>query len=435
MITKPRQALHRLVHFSTGPESKSVSLAVIAATYQFLARDSAEPYGVDEFQRLLQAFQRDHGLIEDWFFCSNIRAGCVRTRRLTMELWRGRLIELQLHLTLPSDVRPPTWISELLLDCYRLQAEVRRTLLLTDKQINLEMIFLLITDLLEWVDVDRQSSHGGSGSIGQVGAATGQAQVPAQQQDAPTVQKTSTSATPPIGRQRRNNGHQRRSAPGRHRISRRQPQASQTTRTDDPVSSQRMYRRQFGYIQEYYQRSAQRKAQLIYFLGMIMGTLVVAFLALSFMGLRDSYGIDAVQVLFVCLASAVGAVVSVMQRITSGHLRLKFETGFWAILLLGSFRPIVGTVFGTVLYAVLSIGLLPITPPAGHENFFFGVVGFFSGFSERWAQDMLAAGQGQLAPAGSMSSATDLAGPRADSGQHVDEDKSESAVAHEPPFR
>jgi len=96
---------------------------------------------------------------------------------------------------------------------------------------------------------------------------------------------------------------------------------------------------------------------------------------------------------------AVGAVVSVMQRITSNSLRPRFYAGSKLLLLMGGFRPIVGAVFAGAL-ALLVLGeILPVEVPPTPDDvhtprlYFFLALAFLAGFSERFAQDMFTAGQ------------------------------------------
>jgi hypothetical protein len=52
------------------------------------------------------------------------------------------------------------------------------------------------------------------------------------------------------------------------------------------------------------------------------------------------------------------------------------------------YKPLVGSVFGVALYFLLSSGLssgvLTTDPPNGKRLFFYGIVAFLAGFSERF---------------------------------------------------
>jgi hypothetical protein len=92
------------------------------------------------------------------------------------------------------------------------------------------------------------------------------------------------------------------------------------------------------------------------------------------------------------LGGAAGAVVSVMNRMTGGSLKVRPEAGKKTIRALGFMRPVIGAVFGAVVYLFLDGGIVQVlSPPAGGENLaFYAALGFISGFSERFAQDVIA---------------------------------------------
>ncbi len=153
-------------------------------------------------------------------------------------------------------------------------------------------------------------------------------------------------------------------------------------------------KRELAHIQEYFEKSAQRDAQLDYFMGMLggLGLILVAVASLWFALLPRLLTSPPPFTMLVCLfAGAMGAMVSVMTRMTSGDLKLRFDTGSRYIRILGMVRPMIGAIVATVIYVLIVAGLLPLTTPATSEqvDFFFGGIAFLSGFSERWAQDML----------------------------------------------
>jgi hypothetical protein len=143
----------------------------------------------------------------------------------------------------------------------------------------------------------------------------------------------------------------------------------------------------------YYRRSAQRQAQLEYLLGMLMALIpaaaVTAVVAIT-AGLLDTPAMVAV------LGGAIGAVVSVLARMSNGRLELTPESGKKTIRALGFMRPVIGGVFGAVVFLFLEGGIVEVlTPPSnGSDLAFFAALGFLSGFSERFAQDVIA----QVAP-------------------------------------
>jgi hypothetical protein len=95
----------------------------------------------------------------------------------------------------------------------------------------------------------------------------------------------------------------------------------------------------------------------------------------------------------------VGAVLSVLQRMTSGSLAICAEADRKLVWRLGLFRPLIGAIIGVVSYVMLNGGLIALHPPNdSSQPLFFAGVAFIAGFSERFARDMLAAPTQLLAP-------------------------------------
>jgi hypothetical protein len=145
--------------------------------------------------------------------------------------------------------------------------------------------------------------------------------------------------------------------------------------------------------QKYFNRAVQRRSQIAYFWGMTAGLLIPGLVgsALAVAWLQAESDFDFGPLIAALGAGAVGAWISVIQRMASSSLRLDYSAGFTQLLLLGLFRPVVGAVFGAALYFVIESEVLPLSVQSQGRNdlFFFIAVGFFAGFQERWAQDML----------------------------------------------
>ena len=144
----------------------------------------------------------------------------------------------------------------------------------------------------------------------------------------------------------------------------------------------------------YYDRSAQRQAQVEYFVGMVAG-LVLLVGVLFGIGVYYGEAIRMQPLLYTPLAAGLGAFVSVLARMTRGQLLLSYESGRSLMRLLGLIRPWLGALFGAAIYVLLSGGLLTLEPPQGgmrEQIFFYVGIAFIAGFSERFAQDMLARG-------------------------------------------
>jgi hypothetical protein len=95
----------------------------------------------------------------------------------------------------------------------------------------------------------------------------------------------------------------------------------------------------------------QRQARFVYFQGTLLGTAAVVVLCVV-LGLVSARfwtsHIDTGALVASALFGALGAVVSVFQRISTGTLALDFNASRWQLLSLGGLRPLVGAILGTV---------------------------------------------------------------------------------------
>ena len=142
-------------------------------------------------------------------------------------------------------------------------------------------------------------------------------------------------------------------------------------------------------VEAYYCEAANGQAQLIYFGGIATVTLVIAAVATVWLAISWEAPVAAM------VAGALGAVVSVIQRINSGVFELEYDVGGPYTFFLGGLRPVLGGVFAIAITFAISGGLvhLPVdsNPHADSRRFALLVLAFLAGFSERWAQDTLTA--------------------------------------------
>jgi hypothetical protein len=244
----------------------------------------------------------------------------------------------QLLLILPVHSTIPDWITERLLDCRNLQTEIRQVLGPPNSRVCTEMLFGLIVQLLRQADAHVKACKSETGPATKLAADAGQL----------------------------------------------------------------VYEQQLVSARSFYVRAALRVAQNRYFAGMLLGVLflvlaVVAMLGLQMTAFRWTLIEDDVQILVASLlVGGLGAMVSVMQRLTKGQLQLPYRASKTEMVLYGFFRPLIGAVFGTLLFVVLRAGLISVAgaPPAVDAQrllYFYVALAFFAGFSERWAQDVLSA--------------------------------------------
>jgi hypothetical protein len=147
---------------------------------------------------------------------------------------------------------------------------------------------------------------------------------------------------------------------------------------------------------------SRREAQIVYIKGLAPGILsvllLVAIYAYAIFRVSTAHDWTVGAQLFWHLISialvsgALGAVVSVMLRVSNHPLTIDYSAGRRLILLAGCFRPIVGAIFGLVFYVLINAGLLQVIAAPhqiGSRAFFVAAICFAAGFSERRAQDVI----------------------------------------------
>lgn len=144
-----------------------------------------------------------------------------------------------------------------------------------------------------------------------------------------------------------------------------------------------------GKVESYYHNAANGQAQLVYFAGIATVTIALGGLAAVWLSVTWASPVAAL------VAGALGAVVSVIQRINSGKFELEYDVGGPYTFFLGGLRPLIGGVFAMAITFAFTGGLLQL-PVASrestdHRHLALLVLAFLAGFSERWAQDALTA--------------------------------------------
>jgi hypothetical protein len=143
--------------------------------------------------------------------------------------------------------------------------------------------------------------------------------------------------------------------------------------------------------EHYYDEVGLRQAQLVYLRGMIGGTLVIAALATGIWALT---GQDFTNRIVLAIAlGAAGALLSVMSRMADSKqvFELDYELGRLPLVVFGVFRPLLGASFGLVLYAAIASGIVSLNLTGGgeKETYFYALLSFAAGWSERLAKDVL----------------------------------------------
>jgi hypothetical protein len=178
-------------------------------------------------------------------------------------------------------------------------------------------------------------------------------------------------------------------------------QPSPVERSEHYKTKLELLRRRAASEEELLREAFQRTAQTCYGRGMAQGGALVLVLCAVAGGVFYLTGLPAYYgVAFP--AGAAGAIVSVLQRMSSSNprnrLSLDFNAGQRMLTYYGAVRPFIGGLFGFMIFVFLRGGLLPalsITTSAPLAT--YAGLGFLGGFNERWAQDMLAGTAGRTA--------------------------------------
>jgi hypothetical protein len=152
-------------------------------------------------------------------------------------------------------------------------------------------------------------------------------------------------------------------------------------------------------IEGYYDRAAQNAARIYYFFGMMLGlgllALAAAAVVLPLILFAGVEHVDMRDYLSSYLAGAVGAIVSVMSRMRQDPrspqaFRVDYEVGKAPLWFLGAVRPVLGAIFGTAVYFALRSGLIVLQPSTAETEFYFyALLAFLAGFSERFTHVLL----------------------------------------------
>ncbi len=129
-------------------------------------------------------------------------------------------------------------------------------------------------------------------------------------------------------------------------------------------------------IESYYRKAAIRSGQITYVGGMLFGMVPMLPLGLvAAIAIGDAHNHKSaagIGILCFC-AGAVGALMSVMSRLSAGTVRVDWEA-----------------VFGLMTFLALKSGVVGLQLAGGGDNSYYYIIfAFAAGFSERLAQDML----------------------------------------------
>jgi hypothetical protein len=148
--------------------------------------------------------------------------------------------------------------------------------------------------------------------------------------------------------------------------------------------------RRIDEVEEYYNEAANGQAQIVYVGGMVTIAVLISVLG----GLVLLLHHKTFQIAIVALiAGSVGAVISVIQRITNQSFQVDYDIGRPYAFFLGGLRPLIGGALAIAITFIFDSGILHLPTKSGNlrdQHMALIVIGFLAGFSERWAQDTLA---------------------------------------------
>ncbi len=166
---------------------------------------------------------------------------------------------------------------------------------------------------------------------------------------------------------------------------------------------------ELGDIRNYYRRAGARIGLTVYTQGMIVGVLLVGLLlAFAVVAIRlwssVHWDIYDTRIVVSVAAGALGAFVSVLQRISSDRSKFSvhYDLGKRTLYMLGSYRPVLGAVFGVFTYFVLASGILQTRSPGDDRTalYYYGSLAFVAGFNERFTQVLAKSVEGLVPPQG-----------------------------------
>ncbi len=180
--------------------------------------------------------------------------------------------------------------------------------------------------------------------------------------------------------------------------------------------SRKVISQNIKYARRYHEKAAKFSAQKDYLSGNIVCYIVLVlftvlattgFLKNTELGLtaqtlsQEIMRLDVLACIGV-LAGSLGAIISVMNRISSGDLTLNHEPDSRTIWLIGVFRPLIGGVFGAIILILLvsEFSIFELGNTGGSKTLStFIILGFIAGFFERFVPDILAQTKNQASQA------------------------------------
>ena len=94
-------------------------------------------------------------------------------------------------------------------------------------------------------------------------------------------------------------------------------------------------------------------------------------------------------ILITVLSAGWGSVLSMATRLTNAETKFYDVNDHRVLFLTGFFKPIIGVIFSLFISALVMSGFIPLNMNGGNDKYIFAIIGFLSGFSERFAKDII----------------------------------------------
>jgi hypothetical protein len=94
-------------------------------------------------------------------------------------------------------------------------------------------------------------------------------------------------------------------------------------------------------------------------------------------------------ILITVLSAGWGSVLSMATRLTNAESKFYDVNDHRVLFLTGFFKPIIGVIFSIFISALVMSGFIPLNINTDNDKYLFAIIGFLSGFSERFAKDII----------------------------------------------
>lgn len=94
-------------------------------------------------------------------------------------------------------------------------------------------------------------------------------------------------------------------------------------------------------------------------------------------------------ILITVLSAGWGSVLSMATRLTNAEAKFYDVNDHRVLFLTGFFKPIIGVIFSIFISALVMSGFIPLNINTDNDKYLFAIIGFLSGFSERFAKDII----------------------------------------------